>query len=166
MGEYEQVTHTFEPVYNKDSRILILGSFPSVKSREAGFYYYHPQNRFWKVISTLVGEETPDTIERKKRLLLDNHIAVWDVIASCDIIGSSDSSIRNVVPVDVERITKTAKLQKIYANGATAAKLYQKYLYPITGKEVITLPSTSPANAAFSLDRLCQIWERVIKEQE
>lgn len=166
MGEYEKVIHTFEPVYNKDSRILILGSFPSVKSREAGFYYYHPQNRFWKVISSLTNEEIPGTVEQKIALLQKHHIAIWDVIASCDIIGSSDSSIRNVVPVDIKKVMQIADIQRIFTNGATAAKLYRKYLYPITGMEAEVLPSTSPANAAFSLDKLCQIWEEVITTNE
>ena len=112
---YEKVAHTFEPVYDENSRILILGTFPSVKSREQQFYYGHPQNRFWKLLAALTGYETPQTIPEKKKLLLENGIAIWDVVASCEIIGSSDSSIRNVVPADLNRILQSAPIRKIYA---------------------------------------------------
>lgn len=157
---YEE--HTFLPVYNQDSKILILGSFPSVKSREAGFYYYHPQNRFWKVIAGLTGEMVPETIEDKKELLLAHGIAVWDVIKSCDIVGSSDSSIKNVIPADIERLLKQTKIEKVYANGGKAYQLYMKYSYPNIKKEIIKLPSTSPANAAYSLERLMEEWKKKI----
>jgi TDG/mug DNA glycosylase family protein len=149
-------------VYNKESRILILGSFPSVKSREGAFFYHHPQNRFWKVISALCRETLPTTIEEKKWLLLRNKIALWDVIESCEIVGSSDSSIRNVVPNDISIILKTAEIQKIIANGGTAYRLYMKYIYPETNREIIKLPSTSPANATFSLERLLEEWSCII----
>lgn len=155
--EYQQ--HTIKPVYDKDSRILILGSFPSVKSRESGFFYGHPQNRFWKVLSGLWGCETPVTIEEKKNFLLEHHIAVWDVIASCTIAGSSDSSIRDVVPNDLTEILDTAKISRIFTNGGTSDKLYRKYLEPMTGMEAQKLPSTSPANAAWSLERLMGEWK-------
>lgn len=151
--------HTIEPLYDKDSRILILGSFPSVKSRESGFFYGHPQNRFWKVLSGLCECETPVTIEEKKSFLLEHHIAVWDVIASCTIIGSSDSSIRDVVPNDLTRILDTARIGKIFTNGGTSDKLYRKYLEPVTGIQAEKLPSTSPANAAWSLERLMEAWK-------
>lgn len=158
MGDYEHVTHSFDPVFDEHSRILILGSLPSVKSREQGFYYGHPRNRFWRVLAELTQEELPETIEEKKSLLLKHRIAVWDVIASCDIIGSSDSSIRNVEPVEIRRIMDRSPIEGIFANGRTAGKLYRKYLLPVTGMEAIGLPSTSPANAAWNLERLVEKW--------
>lgn len=154
----EHVTHVFDPVYDKKSRILVLGTFPSVKSREVSFYYGHPQNRFWKVLAALTESSLPQTIEKKKRLLLENGIAIWDVIASCDIQGSSDSSIRNVVPNDIGRIVQEVPGLAIFANGEKAYSLYQKYCREQTGKEIIKLPSTSPANAVFSLDKLITVW--------
>lgn len=155
--------HLIEPVYNENSRILILGSFPSVRSREVGFFYGHPQNRFWRVLSTLYGETLPDTVAQKKDLLLRHGIALWDVIASCDIVGSSDASIKNVVPNDVNRILSVADIKHIYTNGKTAHTLYDRYLFPQTGREAICLPSTSPANAAWSLPRLCEAWREIMR---
>jgi len=149
--------HNIEPVFNENSRILILGSFPSVKSREQQFFYGHPQNRFWKVISNITGEKVPVTIEQKKRLLLRNNIAVWDVIKSCDIVGSSDSSIENVEVNDFSIILNKAKIEKIYANGDKAYKLFKKYCKNI---EITKLPSTSPANAQYSLKKLCEEWKK------
>lgn len=160
--KYQHVCHEFKPVFNSDSRILILGSFPSVKSREQQFYYGHPQNRFWKVLAALTGYPVPDTIEEKKRMLLENGIAIWDVIQECEIIGSSDSSIRNVVPADLNRILQQASIEQIYANGNTAKKLYEKYQKKTCGREIIGLPSTSPANAAFSLERLTEQWKQIL----
>lgn len=154
--------HTFEPVYNQNSKILILGSFPSVKSREHGFYYQHPQNRFWKVISALVGWPIPDTIEAQKNLLLENRIAIWDVIASCDINGSSDSSIRNVIPNDIQELLDRSAINTIYANGGKAYELYNRHCYQETGKKIIKLPSTSPANASYSLEKLVVCWGKEI----
>lgn len=162
MEEYQKVRHEFPPVYDEHSRILILGSFPSVRSREQQFYYGHPQNRFWKVIAALTQSEVPATIEEKKKLLLENRIAVWDVIAQCDIIGSSDSSIKNVTATDLECIFQKADIEQIFANGQTAKKLYDRYQKKNCGREIIGLPSTSPANAAFSLDRLIEEWRRNI----
>lgn len=159
---YTRVTHGFEPVYDEHSRILILGSFPSVKSRENSFYYGHPQNRFWKLMAKLLEEPLPETIEEKKRLLLSHGIAIWDVVAACDIKGSSDSSIRNVIPADINRILRTADIEKIIANGDTAYKLYHKYCEPHTGREALKCPSTSPANAIFTLDRLADAWGRIL----
>lgn len=158
---YTHVSHDFEPVFDENSKVLILGTFPSVKSRENRFYYGHPQNRFWKVIAGLTESEVPQTIEEKKKLLLEHGIAIWDVIESCDIIGSSDSSIKNVVPADIERVVANSKIQNIYANGGTAKKLYEKYSQKKTGREIIGLPSTSPANAAYSLERLLECWQEV-----
>jgi len=162
---YTHVTHTFLPVYNQKSRVLVLGSFPSVKSREQKFYYGHPRNRFWKVIAGLTGAFVPQTIEEKTQLLLEHHIAVWDVIASCDIIGSSDSSIKNVVVNDFSQVLKQSSIHTIYANGTKAYDLYCRYAKEDTGKEIVKLPSTSPANAAWNLDRLCRAWKVVVENR-
>lgn len=158
MGEYQHVTQPFAPVYNADSNILILGSFPSVKSREQGFYYGYPRNRFWNVLSGILQETMPQSIEEKKAMLLKHHIAIYDVIESCDIIGSSDSSIRNVVPADIHKIIEESKVQVVFTNGKTSGKLYRKYHAKNINLPMVELPSTSPANAAFSLDRLMEIW--------
>ena len=160
--EYEHIVHSFEPVYDKASEILILGTLPSVKSRENNFYYGHKQNRFWKVLATLLKEPVPDTIEEKKAMLLAHRIALWDVIQSCDIKGSSDSSIKNAVPADISRILKAANIQTIIANGGTAFRLYRRYCEPVTGRPAALCPSTSPANAAFSLERLSECWSKFI----
>lgn len=159
MTKSERQEHEFAPVFDKNSKILILGTFPSVKSRESHFYYGHPQNRFWKVIALLMKEEVPETIEEKKQLLLSHGIAIWDVIASCDIAGSSDSSIKNVVPCDLTRILGTCDIRAIFANGKTAEKLYNRYSLPVTGIPIQVLPSTSPANAAFQMERLIEHWK-------
>ncbi|SFC73275.1 DNA-deoxyinosine glycosylase [Butyrivibrio sp. YAB3001] len=158
------ITHPIAPVFDKESRVLILGSFPSVKSREAMFFYGHPQNRFWKVIATVCNEELPDTIEEKKALLLRNHIAVWDVIASCDIEGSSDSSIKNVKANDLSVILDNARIRAIYVNGKTAEKYYKKYIEKKINRKALCLPSTSPANAAWNIERLTEEW-RVIRDE-
>ena len=157
----EQI-HTIAPVFNENSRILILGSFPSVKSREARFFYGHPQNRFWKTLAAVTGSICPQTVEEKRKFLLDNRIAVWDVIKSCDIEGSADSSIKNVIANDFTEILNIADIRRIYANGATSYNLYKKYCEKTTGREIIKLPSTSPANAQFSIERLIAEWS-VIK---
>lgn len=143
----QQVTHSFDAYYNKDSKILILGSIPSIKSRELGFYYMHPQNRFWKVMSKVFQEKYPETIEDKKNLLKKNKIALWDVINCCEIENSSDSSISNVVFNDISSLLKKTDIKKIYVTGRKALELYQKYIYFTTGLEAIYLPSPSPANA-------------------
>ena len=156
------ITHPFSPLYDENSKILILGSFPSVKSREQMFFYGHPQNRFWKVTSAVMGCPVPKSIEEKKSFLLSNNIAVWDVIASCEITGSSDSSIKNVTVNDFSPIFAAANIQKIFTNGKTSEKYFDKYLKSKLNKESICLPSTSPANAAWSLDRLIDAW-KVIK---
>lgn len=163
MQEHEHLTHTFEPVYNKDSKVLILGSFPSVKSRENNFYYGHPQNLFWKVLAQIFEVEVPQTIEEKKTFLLEHKIAVWDVIESCTIIGSSDSSIKDVVVNDFSKVLENSAIEKIYVNGGKAYELYHKYAENKTGIEAIKLPSTSPANAAWNLDRLCREWKKIIR---
>ena len=155
------IEHPFPPLYDKDSRILVLGSFPSVKSREQNFFYGHPQNRFWKTVAGVLSEDVPQTIEEKKKFLHRNHIALWDVIHSCDIEGSSDSTIRNVVPNNLDVIFKEADIQAIYCNGAKSFEYYEKYQKKETGKEAVKLPSTSPANAAFSLERLKENWRQI-----
>lgn len=163
-GQAARQVHEFAPVYDEQSRILILGTFPSVKSREQHFYYGHPQNRFWRVLSSLINWPLPETIEEKKRMLLENHIAIWDVIHSCEIVGSSDSSIRNVVPNDIEDLLEKSKIKRIYANGATAGKLYDKYVRPTTGGSIEVLPSTSPANAVWTIDRLLAAWKKILED--
>ena len=179
------LVHPIPPLYDKDSRILILGSFPSPKSREARFFYGHPQNRFWKVMAQVLdwrGEDSrglpgsseggdpltaggpvfvPSTVEEKRIMLLSNHIALWDTIASCEITGASDSSITNVTPNDLSPILETAKIRAVFCNGAASHKLYMKYIFPVTGREAVKLPSTSPANAAWSVDRLTAAWQVV-----
>ncbi|MCR5735150.1 MAG: DNA-deoxyinosine glycosylase [Lachnospiraceae bacterium] len=152
------IIHPIPPVYDENSEILILGSFPSVRSREEGFFYGHPQNRFWKVASAVYGTDTPLTISEKKAFLLQNHIALWDVIGSCDIDGSADSSIRNVSANDLNVILNHADIRQIYVNGQTAYKYYCRYSEKETGRSAICLPSTSPANAAWSLERLTAAW--------
>ena len=155
--------HPIPPLYNDKSEVLILGSFPSVKSREANFFYGHPQNRFWKVIARIFDEEVPQTIEEKKRLILTHHLSMWDVIAECDIIGSSDSSIKDVVPNDLSVILDNAPIRRIIVNGKTAEKMYNKYTLDKTGIKAVVMPSTSPANAAWNIDRLVTEWEKEIK---
>lgn len=154
-------THPIAPIYDNNSKILILGSFPSQKSREQMFFYGHPQNRFWRVLSAVLGDETPSTVDEKRRFLLAHGIAVWDVIASCDIVGSSDSSIKNVVPNNLDRILLCADIKAIFVIGITAEKYYNKYIRDKIGREAICLPSTSPANAAYSIERLTQAWSIV-----
>ena len=164
--EVKRQNHEFPPVYDENSEILILGSFPSVKSREMQFFYGHPQNRFWKVLAQVLNETVPQTIPKKKEMLLRHHIALWDVIASCDIAGSSDSSIRNVVPNDLAYIIGRSRITRIYANGAKSKQLYDKYLAKQLGIEAVQLPSTSPANAAYSVERLLEYWQKIIKTPE
>ncbi len=154
----------FEPVWDGNSRLLILGSFPSVKSREEGFYYGHPRNRFWPLLARILKADPPQTVNEKRSLLLANRIALWDVCASCEIVGSSDASIRNVIPNDLGAILAAAPITRIVTNGKTADRLYRTYQYPNTGIEAICLPSTSPANAAFGMERLLEAWQPVIAD--
>ena len=156
--EMESLRHPFPAIYAPDSRILILGSFPSVKSREQMFFYGHPQNSFWRVMAALLGADVPQTVEEKRAFLLANHIALWDVIASCCIEGSSDSSIRDVVPTDLGVILRAAKIDAVFCNGQTAYRLYERYQLAQTGLPATVLPSTSPANAAYSVERLTESW--------
>ncbi|MBP0969149.1 MAG: DNA-deoxyinosine glycosylase [Oscillospiraceae bacterium] len=159
----EEIVHPFGPLYSPDSRVLILGSFPSVKSREINFYYGHPQNRFWRVIPEVFGREKPTTIEEKKELILSCGLALWDTIGRCEITGSSDASIRNARPNDISIILRESKIRKIFCNGKTSFSLYSKLLEPITGMEAVCLPSTSPANAAWKTEDLIRAWS-VIRE--
>ncbi|MCH5303638.1 MAG: DNA-deoxyinosine glycosylase [Ruminococcus sp.] len=158
MSETNNIVHPFMPLYDENSRTLILGSFPSVKSREEMFFYGHPQNRFWKLIAELYGEKVPQSIKDKKTLILKNNLALWDTIKSCTITGSSDSSVKDVVPNDISEILKNSKVDRIFCNGALSYKMYMKYIYPKTKIEAVKLPSTSPANAAFSIERLKAAW--------
>ena len=161
--EYQSLKHTFDPVFDEESKILILGSFPSVKSRENNFFYGHPQNRFWKVMANVLEWEVPTTIEEKREMLLKNHVAVWDVIASCSIVGSSDTSIKDVVVNDFSRILENSKVERVYVNGGKAYELYHKYAEKVTGIKAVKLPSTSPANAAWSLEKLTKTWKEIIE---
>ena len=156
------IEHPIPPVFDENSEILILGSFPSVRSREVGFFYGHNQNRFWRVISTLFGREMPESIEEKRELLLSARVAVWDVIASCDILASSDSSIKNVRPNNISQILERANIRAIFVNGKTAEKFYNRYIKNIVGREAICLPSTSGANATYSLQMLVDAWREKI----
>ena len=155
------IIHPIPPVFDRSSRILVLGSFPSVKSREANFFYGHPQNRFWKVTAAVFGEDVPVSVEEKKAFLLRNRIAVWDVIHSCDITGSSDASIRNVVPNDLSVILDAADIRTIFVNGKTAERYYRQYTEPRTGRPAVCLPSTSPANAVWSVEKLAAAWQAI-----
>ncbi len=155
------ITHPFPPLYDENSKILILGSFPSVKSREQNFFYGHPQNRFWRVTAAVFGCAVPETVEEKKAFLRQNHIALWDVIASCEITGSSDSSIKNVVPNDLSPILDTADIKQIFVNGRIAQKVYDKYTKRLTNRPAVYLPSTSPANAAWTVEKLTEQWSRI-----
>lgn len=158
-----KVVHPIEPLFDERSETLILGSFPSVKSREVMFFYGHKQNRFWRVLARIFEAETPVTIEEKRKLILDHHLALWDVIHSCEIDGSADSTIKSVVPNNLSVILERAPIKRIFVNGQKAFALYQKHIEPIIGIRARVLPSTSPANASYSLDRLYEVWNREIK---
>ena len=157
----ERQEHPIEPLFSEHSEVLILGSFPSVKSRKDAFFYAHPQNRFWKIVAGVFDSPVPQSIEEKKELILSNRLALWDVIASCEIAGSSDSSITGAVPTDLHRILDHAPIRKIFLNGKTAERVYKQYQLPIIGIEAVCLPSTSPANASWSFERLLQSWEQI-----
>ena len=161
MKAAEQLVHPFPPTWDEHSEILILGSFPSVKSREMAYFYGHPQNRFWRIVAALYEDDIPLTVEERRAFLLRHHIALWDVIASCTIVGSSDSSIRDAVPNDIRPILAGAPIHRIYTNGQTSFRLYRKYILPEIGREAVCLPSTSPANAAWSFDRLLFAWSAI-----
>ena len=158
MNKTQFITHPIPPFFNADSEILVLGSFPSVKSREEGFFYGNPKNRFWTVLAEVYGESAPKTVEEKKAFLSRNKIALYDVVYSCEIAGSSDASIKNVKAADIGKILSWSKIGRIFLNGMTAEKLYDKYIYSKTGVKATVLPSTSPANAAYSKEKLTAAW--------
>lgn len=155
--------HPIKPLYDANSKILILGSFPSVKTRETGFFYGHPQNRFWHVVSAVFGCETPRSIEEKRALILSNNLALWDVLASCEIKGSADSSIKNTRPNDLSEILTKCDIRRIFVNGRTAERYYVRLIEPVIHRKALYLPSTSPANAAWTLEKLIAEW-RIIAE--
>ena len=157
----ETIVHDIPPLYDAESRVLLLGSLPSPKSREAHFFYGHPRNRFWPVLAAVLGEETPETIEEKQAMCRRHHIALWDTIASCEIEGSSDSSIRAVVPTDLTPILQGAEIRQIFCNGGTSYQYFCRYQQKVLGREAVRLPSTSPANAAWSVERLTAAWKVV-----
>lgn len=156
------VTHNIPPLYDSESRVLLLGSIPSPKSREVQFFYGHPQNRFWRVLAAVLGEPLPQTIEEKRAMCLRHHIALWDTIAQCEIAGASDTSIRNAVPNDIGRILRESKIERIFATGGKSAGLYRKLIEPQTHIPITQLPSTSPANAAWSLERLIDAYHVIL----
>ena len=157
-----RIVHPFPPLYDENARILILGSFPSVKSREQMFFYGHPQNRFWKVMAALLQCPVLQSIPDKREMLLSHGIALWDSIGQCDITGSSDASIENVVPNDLSPIFAAAQIRQVFCNGKKSQEMYAKYCQPRTGMPAVCLPSTSPANAAWSLERLTTAWGELI----
>lgn len=156
--------HPIPPVYDRHSRVLILGSFPSVRSREEGFFYGHPQNRFWKVLAAVFSASVPVSVPEKKAFLLSHGIALWDVIARCEITGSSDASVRNAEPTDLSVILQSASVRRVYCNGTLAYDLYRRYQLPVTGLEAVKLPSTSPANAAWTESRLREAWQVITED--
>ena len=160
--QQQKLVHPIPPTWDETSRILILGSFPSVKSREMAYFYGHPQNRYWRVLSALFDEQFPETVEERHSFLLRHHIAAWDVIASCTITGSADSSIRDVVVNDLSPILSGAPIRQIFVNGKKADALYRKYLLPQVGREAVCLPSTSPANAAWTMEKLLPVWQQIL----
>ena len=162
MGQYEHIVHPIPPLWDETSRILILGSFPSVKTREMKFFYGHPQNRFWKVLATVLGESLPETIPQKKAMLKRHHIALWDVLESCTIVGASDTSIEDAVPNKISELVQATHVGRIFCTGATAHKLYQKYCAADVGIDAEKLPSTSPANCAVSFEKLVEAYSKVL----
>ncbi len=162
----ERIVHPFGPLFNEHSRILILGSFPSVKSREQNFFYGHPQNRFWKVIAALYHREPPATIAEKRELILSHGLALWDTIASCVITGSSDASIRDVQANDLSVILDHSPIRIVCCNGKTSWQQYEKLIRPRTGREALCLPSTSPANAQWTLPKLIEAWSVILEKEE
>lgn len=158
----QTVVHTIPPLYDSHSRVLLLGSIPSPKSREIGFFYGHPQNRFWRVLAAVLGEEVPQTIEDKRTMCLKRHVALWDTIARCDIAGASDTSIRNAVPNDIGKLVRESEITRIFATGGKSAELYRKLIEPTLHIPITQLPSTSPANAAWSLERLIKAYRVIL----
>ena len=168
ISKRENVIHPITPTFDGNSEVLILGSFPSVKSRESGYFYGHPQNRYWRVLAAVFGDAVPQTVEEKRAFLLRHRVAAWDVIASCTIEGSSDASIRDVVPNDLRPILTGSRVRRIFVNGKTAERMFRKYTEPGLTEQfarllpAVCLPSTSPANAAWSLERLIDAWKVIL----
>lgn len=162
MPQHEKLNHNIPALWDADSKVLILGTMPSPKSREMGFFYGHPQNRFWRVLAAVLNTPVPDSIAEKRALLLKNHIAVTDVLSSCEIVGASDASIKNPVPMDVSKILSGADIRCIFTNGKKATELYKKLIYPIVERPSVYLPSTSPANCAVSFENLCKAYEAIL----
>jgi hypoxanthine-DNA glycosylase len=160
--EREKLVHPFPPVFDGSSRILILGSFPSAASRGVSFYYGHPRNRFWPLMRLLYGAVFSDSVEEKRAFLLENRIALWDSIASCTIVGSSDTSIRDAVPNKISELLSKAPIERIFCNGRASFACYEKYVFPETGVHALALPSTSPANAAYGLSALAEAWRIIL----
>lgn len=158
----QTVVHTIPPLYDSHSRVLLLGSIPSPKSREIGFFYGHPQNRFWRVLAAVLGEPVPQSIEEKRAMCLKHHVALWDTIARCDIAGASDLSIRNAEPNDIGKLVRESEITRIFATGSKSAELYRKLIEPQLHIPITQLPSTSPANAAWSLDRLIEAYRVIL----
>lgn len=158
----QTVVHTIPPLYDRYSRVLLLGSIPSPKSREIGFFYGHPQNRFWRVLAAVLGEEVPQTIEDKRAMCLKHHVALWDTIARCDIVGASDTSIRNAEPNDIGKLVRESEITRIFATGGKSAELYRKLIEPTLHIPITQLPSTSPANAAWPLERLIEAYRVIL----
>lgn len=154
--------HPFEPVWDARCSALILGSFPSVRSRAEGFYYGNPQNRFWRVTAAVWHADTPQSIAQKRSFMLGHETALWDVLESCEIRGSSDASITAPVANDIAALVKRSRIERIYANGKAAYALYMEYQFEKTGIEAVLLPSTSPANAAWSLQALIGAWGQAL----
>lgn len=161
-GSSNMIKHPIPPLYDKASKVLILGSFPSVKSRETAFFYGHPQNRFWRILANIFECSNPITIEEKKALALGHGLALWDVIGECEISGSADNTIKNAVPNDLSVIFDNSDITAIFANGKASEKYYNMYIKPVFNRDIVCLPSTSPANAAWNTDRLTEAW-KVIK---
>lgn len=162
-GNYQTIVHPLEPVYNKNSKILILGSFPSIKTREYGFFYGHPQNRFWPLMEELFKIEIKDDIGEKRKFLFDHEIGLYDAIYQCEIIGSADSTIRNAVPTNLKEIIRNSNINKVFCNGTASFNTYKKYQEELTGLPAIKLPSTSPANARYRLGDLLAKWEVILE---
>lgn len=158
----ETIIHSIAPIYDAHSKVLLLGTVPSPKSRETGFFYGHPQNRFWRVMQTVLGESAVETISQKRRMLLENGVALWDVLHACTIEGASDASIRDAVPNDLGMIFNTAKIKAVFTTGTKAGALYKRYQQPLTGIPAVTLPSTSPANCAWSFDALVEKYSQIL----
>ena len=158
----ETIVHDIPPLYDAESRVLLLGSLPSPASREAHFFYGHPRNRFWPVLAAVLGEKTPETIEEKREMCHKHHIALWDTIAKCDIAGASDASVRNAEPNDIGRLLRESRIERIFATGAKAGELYRRLIEPQTHVPVTVLPSTSPANAAWTFERLVEAYRVIL----